>query len=179
MGDEQKPDAVTERPFLEPQPLQEREAEEREISRAQRRRAARKFGYVVAIVVNLILIYVFNNLLRWNWRGFWGPRGVLVWPIVTPRWADVLWALNLSISVSIVSYILLLLYDPLWLRQLAEIIRNLFGILVLYMFYAVFPFDFGYEMIDKIVRWALLLAILGTVLGTTIQFFKMITGKEE
>lgn len=179
MGNEQKLDAVTEKLFVEPESIQEREAEEQEVSKTHRKRAARKFGYVVAIVVNLILMYVFNNLLRWNWHGFWGPRGVLAWPIITPRWADVLWALNLSISISIISYVLLLLYDPLWLRRLAEIVRNLFGILVLYMFYAVFPFDFGYDIIDKIVRWALLAAILGTALGTAIQFFKMITGREE
>ncbi len=172
MSDEQKLDTVTEKPATEPELLLEREE-------VQRKRAARKFGYVVAIVVNLILMYVFNNLLRWDWRGFWGPSGVLTWPIITPRWADILWALNLSISVSIFSYVLLLVYDPLWLRRLAEIIRNLFGILVLYTLYAVFPFDLGYDMVDKIVRWALLLAILGTVLGTVIQFFKMVTGKEE
>lgn len=134
---------------------------------------------MVAVVVNLILMYVLNNLLRWDWRGFWGPRSVLAWPIITPRWADVLWAFNLSITISVVSYILLLLYDPLWLRRLAEIIRNLFGVLVLYTLYAVFPFDFGYDMIDKIVQWALLLTILGIVLGTVIQFFKMVTRKEE
>ena len=33
-------------------------------------RAARRFGYLVAIGVNLILLYVVNNLLEWEWPSF-------------------------------------------------------------------------------------------------------------
>jgi membrane-associated HD superfamily phosphohydrolase len=92
---------------------------------------ARTSGYIASIVVDMILLYVVQHLLDWNV------------PWITAAWSDVLWAVNLSLTVSIVANALLLGYDRLWFYRVVEAISTALALLAAYWIYLVFPFDFG------------------------------------
>ena len=148
------------------------EAANEQSKRAGRGRAssvgARRFGYIVAIIVNVALLYVFNNLLRWN------P------PLLnlTERFTDCLWAINLSLLATIVGNILFLGYDAQWFKSLVQIVLNCFGLLSAYTLYRVFPFDFEMMLVEQAVRIALLVAMFGIVVGSVVEFFRLFSRKD-
>jgi hypothetical protein len=60
---------------------------------------ARSGGYLLAIVINALLLYVVQHLVAWDVR------------FITPAWNDVLWAVDLSLQATIVANVLFLIYD--------------------------------------------------------------------
>ena len=67
-------------------------------------RTARGSGYIGSIVVNALLLYGVGHVVDWQ----------IGW--ITPAWSDVVWALNLSLEVSLVANALFFLYDRGWFR---------------------------------------------------------------
>lgn len=126
----------------------------------------RKSGYIAAIIINIILIYVFNNLMNW---------GV---PFLTERFSAVLWAINISLSATILANVIYLLADINWLRHTGEIILTALAIFVLFMILVIFPFTFAEESWAFWVRVGLIIAMVGTGIGLIVEIFKLILGKE-
>ena len=91
----------------------------------------RTSGYIASIVIDMILLYVVQHLVDWNV------------PWITPAWSDVVWAVNLSLTASIVANALLLAYDRPWFHRLVEVITTALALVAAYWIYLVFPFDFG------------------------------------
>jgi hypothetical protein len=91
----------------------------------------RHAGYVASVVIDVLLLYAAHNLLAW---------GVA---FVTPAWAEVLWAVDLSLQASIVANALFLVYDAAWFRNLAGVATTGTGLLAGYELYRVFPFELG------------------------------------
>ncbi len=83
--------------------------------------------YVGAIIVNIILLYIFNNLLNWHVY------------FVTSAFNEVLWIINLSIAVAIIGNFLMLLYRPEWFRHVTKIVLNIVAFAAVYLVYTVFP----------------------------------------
>src|SRR5688500_17761140 len=106
-------------------------------------RNGRTAGYVGTIVVNAVLIYAARNLLAWDV------------PFVTPVWADVLWAVELSLYVAIVGAAVLLSYDAAWFRHLVEAVQGAFALQAGYWIWTLYPFDFG--AFDELARLMTLL----------------------
>ena len=129
---------------------------------------ARRFGYVVAIIVNVALLYVFNNLLKWN----------LPFLFLTERFEDCLWAINLSLVATIVGNALFLGYDAQWFKSIVQIVLNVFGFRSVYTIYKIFPFDFEMVLVGQAVRIALLVAMFGIVIGTVVEFFRFLSRKD-
>jgi hypothetical protein len=125
-----------------------------------------KAGYIAALIVNVILIYVFNNLLKWNV------------PFLTSDFSGVLWAINLSLGVTILINFLWLMFDPAWFRHLGQIVLNLIAIFVLFLFFAVFPFTFAAEAWAFWVKVALIALMACVGIATIVEFFKLILGKD-
>ncbi|HHY00654.1 MAG TPA: hypothetical protein GX531_04690, partial [Methanothermobacter sp.] len=73
----------------------------------------KKSEFVVAIIVNVILLYIVNNLLSWNFS------------FITSSFQDVLWIFNISICATIIANIIFLTYHPGWFRSLAKIVLNI------------------------------------------------------
>jgi hypothetical protein len=126
-----------------------------------------KFGYIIAIIVNVILLYVIHHLLEWNVF------------FVTERFSEVLWALDLSLQATILANLLFLVYDAAWFKHLAQIILNLLSILATFLLYWVFPFDFGLAWWNQLVKFALLLAIVAMGIAIIVEFFKLILPQHE
>jgi hypothetical protein len=91
----------------------------------------RTSGYIASIVIDMILLYVVQHLVDWNV------------PWITPAWSDVVWAVNLSLTASIVANALLLAYDRPWFHRLVEVITTALALVTAYWIYLVFPFNFG------------------------------------
>ena len=119
------------------------------------RRPVRSNGYVGSIVVNALLLYAVGHLGDWQ----------IGW--ITSAWSDVVWALNLSLEVSLVANALFFLYDHDWFRYPVLAVCSLFALQAVYVLYAVFPFDFGFAWND-IARLALLALILAIGIGALV-----------
>lgn len=128
---------------------------------------ARRFGYIVAIAINLVLLYVANGVPNWNV------------PVITNDWPDILWAVNLSLSATIMANLIFLAFDPWWFRHAAQIVLNALSIVVVYALYRVFPFDLGRELYEQIARWALLALILVLAIATIVEFVNLVRGRPQ
>lgn len=126
--------------------------------RDKKEKGAKKSEYVGAIIANLILLFIFNNLLNWHVY------------FITNALNEVLWIINLSIIAAIIGNILLLVYNPDWFRHIIKIILNIFAFIAVYSLYNVFPFSFNSFLIDWAVIIALILAMVGIAIATIVEF---------
>jgi hypothetical protein len=125
-----------------------------------------KAGYIAAVIINIVMIYVFNNLLNW---------GV---PFLTSDYSGVLWAINLSLGATIIANILFLIYDPGWFRHLGQIVLNFIALFVAFIIFTVFPFTFADKSWAFWVKIVLIIIMAGIGIGTIVEFFRLILRKE-
>lgn len=113
-----------------------------------------KREYIVAIIFNLILLFVFNNLLNWHVN------------FVTSALTNILWIINLSISIAILGNALLLIYHPNLFRHVMKTVINIFAFIAAFFLYMTFPFNFN----NFYLYWTLniLLVIIMVVLAISI-----------
>lgn len=122
--------------------------------------AARRWGYAVAIVVNVVMWFVINKWPGWS-----------AWPPLTDATEQVLWWVNASLWVGVAANVVLLAYDPRWLKALTDLLTTAVGLVVLRRIWQVFPFDFRAGTYDwaLIVRIVLVVAIVGSIIGLVVQ----------
>jgi hypothetical protein len=150
---DEKPVRSGERPS-EPQPVA-----------GDRGRSARQAGYVAAVIVNLVLLYVFHNLRQW---------GV---SFLTEDWDEVLPYMDASIWGTIAANVAWIFYDMRWFRRLAQIGLNVLGFRVVWAMYTIFPFEFELYPIEQAVRIGLLVALVGIGIGTVVEIVSLLFGK--
>lgn len=126
---------------------------------------SKKSEYVAAIIFNLIFWYIVNNLLNWHVY------------FITNAFNDVLWIINFTIIVSIVGNLLLLIYSPERLRHLVKIIINVVSFVATYLVWKVFPFNFYNSFYDWCFSILLILAMIGIIIATIVEFYLLVTGK--
>jgi hypothetical protein len=124
------------------------------------RTAGRRAGYLVAIVVNCLFLWLANHLLEWGWPRF-----------LTEDFGQVLPYVNASLLITLAVNLLWLAFDPPWFKSFAQIGINLVAILVGIKFYEVFPFDFtGYAPIwENLARVVIALTIVGSGIGALVE----------
>ena len=135
------------------------------LSEERRSRPARQAGYVVAIVINALILWVANNLLAWGW---------LSW--LTDDFVDVLPAINASLIVTIIAYALFIAYDGEWFRALGDIVTGIYSLLAGIAMWQVFPFDFSAYAFDwaLVARWVVGLGIFGVSIGVLVNVVKLL-----
>jgi hypothetical protein len=118
--------------------------------------AARRFGYVVAALVNLVMLYAVNR-----WPG-WGAV-----PFLTERTEEVLPAVNATLLAGLLANVVYVVRDPDWLRALGDVVTTSFGLYALARLWTVFPVDFADSGFDwaVVVRILLGLGIVGSAVG--------------
>jgi hypothetical protein len=129
--------------------------------------AARRFGYVVAVGVNLVLLYVVNNLLEWGVPEF-----------LTGDFERVLPIMNFSIVANVVVNIVYLFFDPTWFKSITQIVLSVIGLIVVIRLYRVFPFDytayefyeFEWEVVTRVVLVLIMIGISIGIIVTTAKF---------
>jgi hypothetical protein len=126
---------------------------------------ARRFGYLVAVAINIVMIVIVNNILDWGWL-----------PFLTDDFEDVVWLINLSITASILANLAYLAYDPAWFKALAQVGLNLISIAVMVTMWRVFPFDFSAYQFDweTVVRLVLVLGVIGTAIAVVVEMVNLV-----
>ena len=120
----------------------------------------RRFGYLVAIAVNAVMLWGAHRILDWGWFGF-----------LTSAWTQVLPLLTASLIASIVANVLFLGYDGVWFKAPADAVLAVFGIVVSVRLWRVFPFDFsGYAFPWATVAHVLLaLSVVGGAVAIGVE----------
>ena len=129
--------------------------------------ATRRFGYVVAILVNVAMLIAANNLLAWD-----------IFPFLTNDFERVLPILNVSLGAAVVVNLVYLGFDAGWFKSLTQIGLLAISLAVTVRLYQVFPFDFSaYEFNwELLTKWVLVLAMVGVGIGMIVELAKLATG---
>ena len=117
--------------------------------------------FVAAIIVNIILWFIANNLLNWNLS------------FISPTFSQVLGILNLLIITTIIINIIFLFYQATWFRNLLKMVTDILGIMVAYTLLVVFPFILN-EGLALALTVLLVLAMIGCFIGLIIHLLKVI-----
>lgn len=120
-----------------------------------------RFEFIVAIIVNIVIWYIANNLLNWN-IGF-----------ISNSFVDVLGILNLFLMVSIIINIIFIFYHTNWFRNLLLLLPDILSLNVAYAFLVVFPFNLNplWTLILKII---IILAMIGIIISIIVHIIKLV-----
>ncbi|MBZ2166519.1 hypothetical protein [Methanobacterium spitsbergense] len=124
-------------------------------------KAVNKSEYIFAIIANLIILYIANNIMNWNLS------------FISATFSQVLWVINLAIGSAIIGNILFLFYDPSWFRHILKVFINILGLIVVYTFYIIFPLSFSHNLVSLGVIFALIVMIIAFALATAFEVFKL------
>lgn len=129
--------------------------------------AARRFGYVMAIVANAIMLWLAHQLLGWEWPSF-----------LTDDFDQVLGLITASFVASMVVNAGYLVHDRGRFRALGDLVVAAFGFVVSLRMWNVFPFDFsGWETDwSWLVRTALVVGIVGTAIAMIVNLGRLARG---
>jgi hypothetical protein len=121
--------------------------------------AARRAGYVVAVLINAVILYAVNVWPGWQ-----------ALPFLTEDVALVLGLVNASIVVHLVANIVYGVADPRWLKALGDLLTTTVGLAALLQVWQVFPFGFPSSSIDWVLvaRVALGVAIGGSAIAIVV-----------
>lgn len=127
-------------------------------------RSARKFGYGVAVVVNLLMLVVVQNILEWGWL-----------PFLTEEFAAVVPWISMSLVVSIVANLVYEFNDTRIVKSTGQILINLISVLITYQIFTVFPFDFSAYVFNwaLVTRIFLILAMVGAGIGVLTEAMRL------
>ena len=131
---------------------------------ADLRPIGRRIGYVIAVLVNLALLFVVINILEWD---------VLPW--LTDDFSEVVTWIGFSLAASIALNLGYLFKETQPFKSLGRIVVDLISIAVTFRIFRVFPFDFSqYSFNWEIVtRLVLALAMAGAGIGVMTEIVKL------
>jgi uncharacterized membrane protein len=153
----------------------------------ERRRAGRITGYAVSIAWCIALLIFFNYF--WQYAAWYNGAtlgGQVIFdkfPFFTSeinRWLPILTA---TLVVSIVSHIILIIYDRYTLRQAVHVITGVLGFATVVSLLSIFPFDFSVIPDSAGATWTqigvivvLVLMAVGLGIGVVVRFIKFVIG---
>jgi len=117
--------------------------------------------FIGAIIINLILLYVINNILSWKLS------------FILASFKYVIPILNIVIVTSIILNFLYLVYKKEWFWSLSQAALNLINYIMLSTVYRIFPFHFKNIYIYYMFRGLLIVAMLVTltaIFGHSLKF---------
>jgi hypothetical protein len=131
---------------------------------ARHSRTGRRAGYVGAVIVNGIILWVVNNLLDWGWPAF-----------LTDDFERVLPILNVSLIATMVVNFVYLAYDRRWFKSLCQVGLAAISLIVAIRMYRTFPFDFSAYDFDweALARVVLIIGIVGTAIALVVELFRL------
>lgn len=126
---------------------------------------ARKVGYLVAVVVNVVLLIVLDVRPGWHELAF-----------LTGRFTDVSRLVNVSLVVSAAVNAVYLWFDPAWFKSLAQVGVSVIGLVVALRTLQVFPFDFTAYAFNwaVLVRVLLVVGVVGSVIGIVVELTRLV-----
>jgi hypothetical protein len=132
--------------------------------------AGRRFGYGVAVVINVAMLIVVQQILGWGWL-----------PFLTDEFAEVVPWISMSLIASIVANLVYQFNDTTTVKSTGQILVNLISIFVTLQMLLVFPFDFSAYTFswEIVVRVVLILAMLGAGIGALTEVIKLVSGEPD
>ncbi|MGB3400591.1 MAG: hypothetical protein WBA34_10555 [Candidatus Deferrimicrobiaceae bacterium] len=129
------------------------------------RRTVSRIGYAIAVVVNLVMLFIVNNLLAWGWV-----------PFLTDDFEQLLPIVNLSLVVGAGANFAFIFYNAQWFRSVGQIVQNVVSLFVIVATLRIFPFDFSPHPFNwtAIARVVLSLVLVAVSLATIAELVKMI-----
>ena len=117
---------------------------------------SRRVGYTLAIVLNVVLLVLVNDVPGWQ-----------ALPFLTDDFAAVLWLVNATIVSGVLANAVYVVHDPPWVRALGDVVTTSIGLAALVQLWQVFPIAFAETTVDLdlIARWVLAVGIAGSVVG--------------
>lgn len=126
-------------------------------------RGSRRAGYFVSAVVDVVLLWIANQLLGWGWP-----------PFLTSGFGDLLPFIEVSLMASAVVNLCWAWRDPEWFRHLAQIGLNLIGLVVAVKTWQIFPFDFSGSGWETLTRLLLAASVGVLVISTIVELVKLV-----
>jgi len=125
--------------------------------------ATRRFGYGVAVAVNVAMLWVVNNLLDWGWPSW-----------LTDDFEQVLPIVNVSIVATIVVNLMYIIYDAAWFKSMFQVALLVISLVVTVRLYRVFPFDFSAYSFnwEAVTRGILILVCIAVGIGLIAELVK-------
>ncbi|TVR22597.1 MAG: hypothetical protein EA387_08580 [Nitriliruptor sp.] len=119
-------------------------------------RNARRAGYLLAVAINLGLLWLVNVAPGWE-----------AWPFLTADFARVVGFVNVSLLVGAAVNLGYVVADPEWAKRLGDAVTAAIALGVLLQLLTVFPFDLGPDRSgwETALRTVLALASVGTAIG--------------
>ena len=118
-------------------------------------RASRRGGYVIAGVINAVLLWLIHVWPGWD-----------AVPFLTGDFTAVLWLVDVSLVVTIALNLVYLVRDPRWLTAAGAVLTTAIGLAAVVRLLQVFPFDFGgsgfWPPVFRILLWV---ALVGSVIA--------------
>ena len=117
---------------------------------------SRRVGYTLAIVLNVVLLVLVDDVPGWQ-----------ALPFLTDDFAAVLWLVNATIVSGVLANAVYVIHDPPWVRALGDVVTTSIGLAALVQLWQVFPIAFAESTVDLdlIARWVLAVGIAGIVVG--------------
>ena len=133
-------------------------------------RATRRFGYGAAIAVNVVMLWIVNNLLEWGWPSW-----------LTDEFDQVLPIINVSIVATIIVNLAYIAYDTAWFKSLLQIGLLAISLLVTIRLYQEFPFDFSAYSInwEAVTRGILIFVCIAIGIGLIAEIVKFAKSASE
>lgn len=119
---------------------------------------------VFAIIFNIIFIILLNKYYT-------------VIPFLTSGFTAVLWMFNLLISLTILAHLILLAVGTNLLRNLINLALNIYGLVVFYTLYIIYPFDFSqtsYSYISVYFKFFLIIILFGMGIAVLVNFISLL-----
>jgi hypothetical protein len=135
---------------------------------ARRSDVGRRVGFVIGAVVNAVLLWWVNVSPGWQ-----------VVPFLTGDTRQVLGLVNASLVVGLVSSLVSAVLLHFRLRALGDLVQNAVGFAAMVRTWQVFPFDLGGAGFDwdLVVRCALVLGMVGSVIGALVAVVRLVRGR--
>ncbi len=131
-------------------------------ARTTRRPGVSRAGHAVAVVINLVLLYVVNVWPGWD-----------AVPFLTPDTTQVLGLVNASLWVSAVAETTYVITTSAWWRALGDAVTTGVGLAATIQIWQVFPFDLSSGW-DVAARVFLGIAIVGSLVGIVAAISRFI-----
>ena len=141
-----------------------------------RKAEKRRWNYLNGIISNIIVFFIINLFPLWM---------PLTHGVVTGKWINALWAMDLSIIVKVLGNILLISYSPKWFRAMIEFFITSAALISISVFFVVFPLDFSIltgPWLNTVIRCLLIAGIVGASIGTIVwlgRFLRSVSGFEK
>jgi hypothetical protein len=125
----------------------------------------RRIGYVVAAIVNLVVLWLVHRFLDWGWPGF-----------LTEEWNDVLPVLTISIGASVVANLVFAWRSDHPIKPLGDLVTTVLGLIATIRVLRVFPFEFSGTDWSWVVRTVLIAAIVGMSIAVVALLGRLFLG---